>query len=208
MATKEGVVKKTDLMAYSNPRASGIIALGVSDGDKLISARLTDGECNIFLATKEGSAIRFDEKQVRPMGRTATGVTGIRMDKGDYVVGMEVLKKEGTLLTTTEHGYGKRTDTTEYRAQTRGGKGVMTIRVTEKNGSVVGITQITDDDDVMLISEHGKLIRMKAKDISVIGRATQGVRLIHMDTNEKLVSFAKIVSEDEEDVAAEPVGNA
>jgi len=209
MATKEGVVKKTDLMAYSNPRASGIIALGVSDGDKLISARLTDGECNVFLATKEGSAIRFDEKQVRPMGRTATGVTGIRMDKGDYVVGMEILKAEGTLLTTTEHGYGKRTDTNEYRAQTRGGKGVMTIRVTEKNGPVVGITQITDDDDVMLISDQGKLIRMKAKDISVIGRATQGVRLIHMDAKEKLVSFAKIVSEDEEDAAAaEPAGNA
>lgn len=209
MATKEGVVKKTDLMAYSNPRASGIIALGVSDGDKLISARLTDGECNIFLATKEGSAIRFDEKQVRPMGRTATGVTGIRMDKGDYVVGMEILKAEGTLLTTTEHGYGKRTDTTEYRAQTRGGKGVMTIRVTEKNGAVVGITQITDDDDVMLISDQGKLIRMKAKDISVIGRATQGVRLIHMDPKEKLVSFAKVITEEDEDIAAsEPAGSA
>ncbi len=209
MATKEGVVKKTDLMAYSNPRASGIIALGVSDGDKLISARLTDGECNIFLATKEGSAIRFDEKQVRPMGRTATGVTGIRMDKGDYVVGMEILKKEGTLLTTTEHGYGKRTDTTEYRAQTRGGKGVMTIRVTEKNGAVVGITQITDEDDVMLISDQGKLIRMKAKDISVIGRATQGVRLIHMDPKEKLVSFAKVITEEEEEAAAaEPAGTA
>jgi DNA gyrase subunit A len=209
MATKEGVVKKTDLMAYSNPRASGIIALGVTDGDKLISARLTDGECNIFLATKEGSAIRFDEKQVRPMGRTATGVTGIRMDKGDYVVGMEILKAEGTLLTTTEHGYGKRTDTNEYRAQTRGGKGVMTIRVTDKNGPVVGITQITDDDDVMLISDQGKLIRMKAKDISVIGRATQGVRLIHMDPKEKLVSFAKVITEeDEEIVASEPAGTA
>jgi DNA gyrase subunit A len=209
MATKEGVVKKTDLMAYSNPRASGIIALGVSDGDRLISARLTDGECNIFLATKEGSAIRFDEKQVRPMGRTATGVTGIRMDKGDYVVGMEILKAEGTLLTTTEHGYGKRTDTNEYRAQTRGGKGVMTIRVTDKNGPVVGITQITDDDDVMLISDQGKLIRMKAKDISVIGRATQGVRLIHMDPKEKLVSFAKVITEEDEEVAAaEPAGTA
>lgn len=209
MATKEGVVKKTDLMAYSNPRASGIIALGVSDGDKLISARLTDGDCNVFLATKEGSAIRFDEKQVRPMGRTATGVTGIRMDKGDYVVGMEILKAEGTLLTTTEHGYGKRTDTTEYRAQTRGGKGVMTIRVTEKNGAVVGISQITDEDDVMLISDQGKLIRMKAKDISVIGRATQGVRLIHMDPKEKLVSFAKVVTEEDEEIAAsEPAGTA
>jgi DNA gyrase subunit A len=209
MATKEGVVKKTDLMAYSNPRASGIIALGVSDGDKLISARLTDGECNVFLATKEGSAIRFDEKQVRPMGRTATGVTGIRMDKGDYVVGMEILKAEGTLLTTTEHGYGKRTETTEYRAQTRGGKGVMTIRVTEKNGAVVGISQITDEDDVMLISDQGKLIRMKAKDISVIGRATQGVRLIHMDAKEKLVSFAKVVTEEDEEIAAsEPAGTA
>lgn len=184
-------------MAYSNPRASGIIALGVSDGDKLISARLTDGECNVFLATKEGSAIRFDEKQVRQMGRTATGVTGIRMDKGDYVVGMEILKAEGTLLTTTEHGYGKRTETTEYRAQTRGGKGVMTIRVTEKNGAVVGISQITDEDDVMLISDQGKLINgMKAKDISVIGRATQGVRLIHMDAKEKLVSFAKVVTKE------------
>ena len=199
MATRKGIVKKTDLMAYSNPRASGIIACGIADGDRLISVRLTDGDSNIFLATSQGSAIRFEEGQVRPMGRVATGVTGIRMSKDDYVVGMEVLNGKGTLLTATERGYGKRTDISEYRAQTRGGKGVMTIRVTGKNGPVVGITQIVDKDDIMLISEHGKLIRMKAKDISVIGRATQGVRLIHMDTGERLVSIAKIASEDEEE---------
>lgn len=205
MATREGIVKKTDLMAYSNPRASGIIACGISDGDRLITAKITDGESSVFLATKQGSAIRFDEKQVRPMGRVATGVTGIRLDKDDSVVGMEVLQKEGTLLTSTEKGYGKRTDTSEYRQQSRGGKGVMTIRVTDKNGPVVGIKQVTDDDDVMLISEQGKLIRMKAKDISVIGRATQGVRLIHMDSGEKLVALAKVITEEDEEAAVESV---
>lgn len=205
MATKQGLIKKTDLMAYSNPRASGIIACGIEEEDRVIAAALTNGDSDLFLATREGQAIRFHEKQVRPTGRQAIGVWGIDLSGKDEVVGMEVLKKEGAILTATENGYGKRTDTSEYRKQSRGGKGIMTMRVTDKNGPVVGSSQVTEDDDVMLISDRGQLIRMKAKGISVIGRATQGVRLIHLEKGEKLVALAKIVPEDDEETKA---GNA
>ncbi|MCB0272599.1 MAG: DNA gyrase subunit A [Bdellovibrionales bacterium] len=199
MATQKGIVKKTDLMAFSNPRSKGIIALGITDGDRLIDVRVTDGKSDIFLATQQGFGIRFSETQVRSMGRTATGVTGVKFkDKKDGVVGMVVLAENDTILTTTENGYGKRTDSSEYRQQSRGGKGVTNIKVTAKNGPVVGIAQVTDQDDVMLISSQGKLIRMKAKDISVIGRATQGVRLIHMDKDENLQAVARIAQDDDE----------
>lgn len=198
MATQKGLVKKTDLMAFSNPRSKGIIALDIKDGDRLIEVRLTDGKSDIFLATKGGFGIRFNETQVRSMGRTASGVTGIKFKaKDDEVIGMVVLQDEATILTTTENGYGKRTQSTEYRPQSRGGKGVTNIKVTPKNGPVVGIAQITDQDDVMLISDKGKLIRMHSKDISVIGRATQGVRLISVDKDESMKSVTKIVKEDE-----------
>lgn len=207
MATRNGIIKKTNLMAFGNPRASGIIACGIEDGDRLIAARLTDGTSDIFLATKRGQAIRFNEAGVRAMGRQAVGVWGIDLDKGDTVVGMEVLKEEGTLLTATEHGYGKRTKTTEYRKQSRGGKGIMTIRVMDKNGPVVGLTQVAAEDDVMLISDKGQLIRCNAKGISLIGRATQGVRLIHLEAKEKLVALAKIVPE-EHGEGETPAGNA
>ena len=206
MATKNGIIKKTDLMAYSNPRASGIIACGIEEGDRMIAATLTDGKSDIFLATKQGQAIRFKEGEVRPTGRQAVGVWGIDLDKEDVVVGMEVFTSEGTVLTATEYGYGKRTETKEYRVQSRGGKGIMTMRVTDKNGPVVGVAQVTDDDDVMLISDQGQLIRTKAKEISVIGRATQGVRLIHLQEKERLVALAKIVPEDEDEEL--PPGNA
>jgi DNA gyrase subunit A len=206
MATRNGIIKKTDLMQFSNPRASGIIACGIEDGDRMISAALTDGQSDILLATKNGQAIRFREDEVRGMGRQAVGVWGIDLQKGDAVVAMEVLKSEGTLLTATEHGYGKRTETTEYRKQSRGGKGIMTIKVTDRNGPVVGLAQVAQDDDVMLISDQGQLIRVRAKDISVIGRATQGVRLITLAEGEKLMALAKIVPEDDETEA--PAGNA
>ncbi len=206
MTTRNGVIKKTDLMAFSNPRPSGIIAINVEDGDRMISAALTNGKADIFLATKEGQAIRFSEEEVRAMGRQATGVWGIDLAESDQLVGMEVITNEGLILTATEHGYGKRTETTEYRKQSRGGKGVMTVKVTDKTGPVVGVAQVTDDDDVMLISDQGQLIRTRAKEISVFGRATQGVRLIHIGAGEKLVALAKIVPEDDDEAA--PAGEA
>ncbi len=197
MVTREGTIKKTDLMAFSNPRANGIIACNVSDGDRMIGAALTNGKSDIFLATKKGLAIRFSEGDVRSMGRQASGVRGIDLRGNDQVVGMQVIEKETTLLTSTENGYGKRTETSEYRKQSRGGKGVLTIKVSDRNGSVIGITQVSDEDDVMLISNHGQLIRVNAKGISNLGRATQGVRLIQMKGDEKLVSQTRIIPEEE-----------
>ncbi|MCB0327185.1 MAG: DNA gyrase subunit A [Bdellovibrionales bacterium] len=205
MATKNGLIKKTDLMAFANPRSSGIIALGIENDDKLISVHLTGGSSDIFLATKNGQSIRFPEKQVRAMGRGAKGVTGVKLKKDDEVVGMQPLEKDGTILMATEKGYGKRTKLEDYRSQSRGGSGIIAIKVAEKNGAVVGTLQVGQDDDVMLISNKGKLIRTKVKDISVIGRSTQGVRLIHLDKDEKLVSIAKIAAEDEDN---EVVGHA
>ncbi len=204
-ATKNGVVKKTELTAYSHPRAGGIIALGVEQDDELIEVALTEGKQAILLSTKEGQAIRFSEDDVRPMGRTATGVIGIRLEdqKGnkDQLVSMEVLREKATVLTVTENGYGKRTEIEEYRIQSRGGSGIITVKTTDRNGSVVGVKQVTDDDDVMLITNQGKVIRMKVKEISVMGRNTQGVRLIHLEEGEKVVAFAKL-AEKEEDAGA------
>jgi DNA gyrase subunit A len=204
-ATKNGVVKKTELTAYSHPRAGGIIALGVEQDDELIEVSLTEGKQEILLSTKEGQAIRFSEEDVRPMGRGATGVIGIRLgnekDVKDQVVSMEVLREKATVLTVTENGYGKRTEVEEYRVQSRGGSGIITVKTTDKNGAVVGVKQVTDDDDVMLITNQGKVIRMKVKEISVMGRNTQGVRLIHLEEGEKVVAFAKL-AEKEEDAGA------
>lgn len=197
MVTKKGTIKKTDLMMFSNVRASGLLAINVEDGDRLIKACITNGKSDIFLATKDGLAIRFAEGDVRPMGRQAGGVRGIDLRDDDEVVGMEVLEKETTILTYTKFGYGKRTDTHEYRKQTRGGKGLITLKITEKNGPVVGISLLENDDDVMLISSHGQLIRTSAKGISTMGRSTQGVRLIQMKDDEHVVSQAKIITEDE-----------
>lgn len=196
-ATKRGVVKKTALTAYGNPRAGGIIALGLEAGDELIEVAVTDGEQDILLSTREGQAIRFPEAKVRGMGRTASGVIGIRLDKEDQVVSMEVLKEKATILSVTEKGFGKRTNVDEYRTQGRGGGGIITIKTTDRNGAVVGAKQVTDEDDVMIISDGGKLIRMKVKGISVLGRNTQGVRLIQVDNGEKVVAFAKLAEKEE-----------
>lgn len=197
-ATRKGIVKKTDLMAYSNPRTSGIIALTIDEGDALIAAQLTQKGDDIFLGTKTGLALRFNEDEARTMGRTATGVIGIRMDKDDSLIGMEVVREGATILTVTENGFGKRTDTAEYRIQGRGGKGIITIKTTEKNGSVVGVRQVTDADHVMIISTKGKIIRLPIKQISVIGRNTQGVRLISLEPGEKVVAF-ETLAENEDD---------
>ncbi len=197
MATKRGLVKKTELVAYSHPRTTGIVALRIRDEDELIAVRVTSGEHDIFLTTRQGKSIRFKESDLRAMGRVAEGNIGIRMEPEDYVVGMEALTEEGaTILTVTENGYGKRTRTEEYRRQARGGKGILTIKTTERNGPVVYSYQVTDQDQLMIITEHGKIIRLRVADISVIGRNTQGVKLIGLGEGEKVVGVARLMEED------------
>lgn len=191
-ATKNGLVKKTDIMAYSRPRAGGIIALDLVPGDELISARITDGTMNVFLGSSCGQSIRFHESDVRATGRVARGVRGLRLAPGDSIVGMEVLSYGQTLFTATEHGYGKRTSIDEYHIQKRGGKGVITIKTSERNGRVIAILLVEDDDDLMLIADSGKLIRMPVQGISVISRNTQGVKLIGIDSEEKVVGAVRL----------------
>jgi len=202
MATKNGLVKKTDLMAYSRPRADGIIALTLSQGDELIETRITDGTLNVFLCTAMGKSIRFHESDVRTVGRTAMGVRGIKLESNDRIVGMEVLSHGQTLFAATENGYGKRTSIDEYPVQKRGGKGVITIKTSERNGRVVAIRLVDEEDDLMLMTNGGKLIRIPIKGISVISRNTQGVKLIGMDPDEKVVGvvgLAEVEPEDEEE---------
>lgn len=194
--TKKGTIKKTVLEAYSNPRAGGIIALGLDEGDELISTKLTDGQRHLFIGTKMGKAIHFPETQVREMGRTARGIRGIRLSKGDEVVGMEVVVPHTSLLTVTENGYGKRSLASEYRIQNRGGAGIYTVKRTKKTGDVVGIMAITDEDELMVISNKGKIIRLKASDIPVQGRSTQGVRLITLEEFERVVAVAKLAEKE------------
>jgi len=195
MATKNGVVKKTKLSAYSKPRVGGIIALNIRDDDELIVAKLTSGHDEILISSHFGQAIRFKEEDVRDMGRTATGVRGIRLDKGDNVVSLEVIENsEAQILTVTEKGYGKRTLVSEYRITGRGGKGVITIKTTGKNGRVVGTFQVTNDTQIMMITtQGGKVIRMNASEISIFGRGTQGVRLIGLGEDEEVAAVAKVV---------------
>jgi DNA gyrase subunit A len=196
MATREGLVKKTSLLAYSHPRTNGILALNIREGDELIAVRTSSGDQDIFLSTREGKSIRFPESDIREMGRVASGNMGIRLEPEDRVVGMEVLDEGSTILTVTENGYGKRTPTSEYRRQARGGKGILTIKTTERKGPVVYAWEVTDSDQLMIITEKGKIIRLRASEISVIGRNTQGVRLINLEEDEKVVAVAKVVEED------------
>jgi DNA gyrase subunit A len=202
MATKKGVVKKTELTAYSNPRQAGIIALTLDEGDELIRVGVTRGDQDIFLATRQGASIRFKETDVRPIGRTARGVIGIRLEENDEVVGMEVLSEGASILTVAEGGYGKRTSEAEYRLQSRGGKGLINLRLTSKTGMVVGIRQVFDEDDVMVMSDQGNLVRLRVMDIPRIGRNTQGVRLINLTTDQRLIGVAR-VEEDNGRPAAE-----
>lgn len=197
MATKNGLVKKTELMAYSNPRAGGIIAVNVRDGDELIGAEITGGNNEILLTTRFGQAIRFNEGEVRETGRGATGVIGIRLEENDEVVSLEVIENQNAqILTVTEMGYGKRTPVSEYRLTARGGKGVITIKTTGKNGRVVGAFQVTDDMQVILITTHGKIIRMEASEINVYRRGTQGLRLIDFESEERVAAVAKVIDRD------------
>jgi len=193
VATERGIVKKTSLMAYSKPRQGGVIGLTIDKGDRLIGAEVCDGESDILLATKNGFSIRFSEKEARPIGRTGRGVRGIRLKADDRVVGAEIVHPGNMLLTVTSNGYGKRTRLEEYPVQGRGGLGVMTIRCNEKIGSVVGIQQVTDNDQLLVITSDGNIVRMKVNEISVIGRNTQGVRLVGTGADNHVVSVEKLV---------------
>lgn len=197
MATKLGIVKKTSLAAYSKPRKGGINAIGIREGDDLIDAIISNGNHDILLGTRKGMSIRFHEKEVRDMGRTASGVRGIRIGKDDYVVGMVVIKREGTVLVVTEKGLGKRTDLKEYRVSHRGGKGVFTIKVTEKTGEMVALKEVVDEDDIMIITDKGVVIRQSVSRLKTQGRNTQGFRLIRLDADAKVADVARVVKEEE-----------
>src|SRR4029450_12888911 len=209
MGTRKGVIKKTDLSAFSNPRAGGIIAMGVEEGDSVIAVEMSDGKEQIFLGTRNGMAIPFDETDVRPMGRTAYGVRGISLREDDEVVAMEVVREGGTLLTVAEQGFGKRTEVEEYRLQTRGGVGIINIQTSDRNGKVIGVAQVSDDDELMLITQQGKILRMASKDVRTIGRATQGVRMIDIEGDDRAVSIARLAEQDDDESngGAEPNGN-
>jgi DNA gyrase subunit A len=198
MATRRGVVKKTELQAYANPRAGGIIALTLDQMDELIAVRLTGGQDEIFLATKQGMAIRFGEEEARPIGRAGRGVIGIALETGDEVVAAEVVRAGTAVLTVNERGYGKRTELEEYRLQGRGGKGIINVRVTEKNGPVVSALQVQEQDQVMMISQEGKVNRVNVREISVIGRATLGVRLQGLEANDRVAAVTSLVADESE----------
>ncbi len=204
MATKQGVIKKTELAAYSNPRAGGIIALSLDEGDKLIGVDITDGQREILLGTRQGIVIRFKEEEARPMGRTAHGVRGITLEEGNEVIGMETITPDSTtaILTVTEGGYGKRTPVAEYRIQGRGGKGIISVKTTERNGQAVGFLQVREGDEIMIMTAKGKILRCTVDDISEIGRNTQGVRVLEMDEVEDRVVGVAVLAE-QEDAAAE-----
>jgi DNA gyrase subunit A len=192
MATQSGLVKKTELMAFSRPRSGGIIALSLIPGDELIAARLTDGTYNVFLGSALGKSIRFHESDIRPSGRTSRGVRGMSIAKGDRIVAMQVLSHGQSLFTVTENGYGKRTSIDEYPFQKRGGKGVITIKTNQRNGQVVSILLVEDDDELMLMTDMGKLLRMTVNSISIIGRNTQGVKLIEVSPDERVTGAARL----------------
>lgn len=199
MCTKNGLVKKTVLSAYSNPRKGGIYAIDIREGDRLIEAKISDGENDLLLGTREGKSIRFSEQGVRATGRKTMGVKGITLSSSDdEVIGMLVVKREGTILVGTENGIGKRTDVIQYRAQKRGGKGVMTMRVTEKTGKMTSIMEVVDTDDLVVITDQGVLMRQPVSEIRTIGRVTQGVKLVKLDEGAKISSISRVIHEDQE----------
>ncbi len=203
-ATERGTVKKTELSSYSNPRAGGIIAINIDEGDRLLDVRVTDGEKTVLLATAKGYSIRFSESDVRGMGRATRGVRGIALRKGDSVVGMEVLEEEGEILSMAEKAVGKRTPVTEYRVQGRGGKGIINLKVSAKTGQVIGAKQVRADDGLMLITQEGKIIRISVEGVRVSGRSTQGVKLMDLDEGDRLVAVAKLADRtDDEEVESE-----
>jgi DNA gyrase subunit A len=211
MATRQGIIKKTELSAYGNPRQGGIIALTLDQGDKLIGVQLTDGQREILLGTKQGIVIRFKEEEVRSMGRTAHGVRGITLEEGNEVIGMETITPDSTtaILTITECGYGKRTPVSEYRIQGRAGKGIISVKTTERNGLAVGFLQVRDEDQIMIMAAKGKILRCRVDDIREIGRNTQGVRLLELDEgDDRVVSVARLAEVSEAEDSASISGEA
>jgi DNA gyrase subunit A len=202
-ATRLGTVKKSVLSDYGNPRANGIIAIHIEDGDELIDVQLTDGNNDVVLATRNGMSIRFQESDVRPMGRATTGVKGIELEGGDAVIGMVVIRRDATLLVVSEKGFGKRSELAEYRVQRRGGKGIITFNNTEKTGSCVALKEVQPQDELMMITRSGVIIRVPVDGIRVIGRNTQGVRVMNLENGDSIVSVARVVKEDEEEVEEE-----
>ena len=203
MATKRGIVKKVPLQAFSRPRSSGIIAIDLDDDDRLVGVDITDGSKDIMLFSDAGKVIRFDEKLIRSLSRTARGVRGIRLTEDQSVISLVVAKPDGTILTATEFGYGKRTNIEEYRVTGRGGQGVISIQVNERNGAVVRAVQVQEDDEAMLITDQGTLVRFKVSELSIIGRNTQGVRLINVKSGEHVVGMQRI-----EDIQDAPMEEA
>ena len=210
-ATKQGIIKKTRLDAYKNVRAAGVIAINVNEGDEVVGVRLTNGHNELLMANRNGRAVRFDENDVRTMGRVATGVIGMRLDGGDdEVVGMVCVNdpETETIMVVSENGYGKRSEVEDYRKTARGAKGVKTLAITEKTGRLVAIKVVTDENDLMIINKSGVLIRLKVADVRVMGRATQGVRLINLaKKNDVIASVCKVMSSQEEDVEEAEVLN-
>ena len=205
MATKNGLVKKTPLSEYSNIRKTGIIGITLKDEDEIIDVRITDGTSDVILVTRTGLSIRFNEEEARPVGRTSMGVKGITLGKDDYVIGMEPItsEKDNYILAITENGFGKRTEVEEYRPQSRAGKGILTYKTTEKTGHIIGVKVVTDNDDVMLITASGVIIRIKVNDISILGRNTQGITLMRTSEGGRVVNLAKLVSEEVEETPTE-----
>ncbi len=207
-ATRRGLVKKTDLMQYASPRPSGIIAIALEEGDEVIGVRLTDGASQVILSTRDGQAIRFKEEEARSMGRSTYGVVGMRLDQGDEVVALDLVESGATLLAVSENGYGKRTEMDEYRLTRRGGKGIITMRTTDKTGRVIGVRMVTDEDQIMLVTSGGTVIRLRVNEIRIIGRNTQGVRLIDVEEGERVASVARLAEREDEaegkDEALEP----
>ncbi len=201
MVTKKGTIKKTSLEAFSRPMKKGIIALTTDEGDTLVDAKVTQGNQHVVLVSKEGQSIRFEETDVRPMGRSARGVAGMRLDGSDEVIGMAIVEGDSQkeqLLTVTQNGYGKRTLMEEYRVQGRGGSGIMTMKITDKNGPIVAVRQVADEDELILASDKGKVIRTRVSEISEVGRIAQGVRLINLEEGEQVAAVAKIVEKEED----------
>jgi DNA gyrase subunit A len=208
MTTRNGQVKKTSLDNFSNPTSRGIIAMGVPDDDELIAAELVSGNETIFIGTHDGQCIRFSHTDVREMGRQAYGVIGIRLEEGDYVVGtIASASEQDMVLSVTEFGFGKRTNVDEYRTQGRGGKGVINVKTTPKNGKVVAIMRVQDDSDVLVMTANGKLIRVRSTDIREVGRAAQGVRLIHVDEGDQVTAATPLVEGETEEVEPPPTVN-
>ena len=204
LATKRGVIKKTSLEAYSRPRANGVNAITVREGDELLEAAMTNGSCHIMLAGRKGRCCRFEETDARPLGRTASGVRGINIEDDDEVIGMVCYDPSAedaasyTILVVSEHGYGKRSDIDEYRITSRGSKGVKTLNITDKTGDLVAIKNVTDEDDLMIINRSGLTIRMAVSDIRVAGRATQGVRLINIKEGDSIAAVSAVSKNDGE----------